>query len=184
MTDLLPAVLLNTYRQYKFDGSPLWRMADRKDHVKIEVTFCKITHQRFDKKRAKSGLTSSHQLDNLQDRCQLTLQCRIWWGRHHHHRRRHYNINWRPSHYHATRIQWPSLHHLRSTDQHRRRVQMLRRRRNQGLLHRPETSPNHQPDTTTARSRSRIRSIKVQLAWGSRLRRSWGSTLTSSRHPG
>ena len=54
MSDLLPAVLLNALRQYKFDGSPLWRMADGKDHVKIEVSFRKTTYQRFDKKGAES----------------------------------------------------------------------------------------------------------------------------------
>ena len=54
MSDLLPAVLLNALRQYKFDGSPIWRMADGKDHVKIEVTFRKPTNQRFDKKGAES----------------------------------------------------------------------------------------------------------------------------------
>ena len=50
MSDLLPAVLLNALKQYSFDASPLWRMADGKDHVKIEVTFRKATNQRFDKK--------------------------------------------------------------------------------------------------------------------------------------
>ena len=54
MSDLLPAVLLNALRQYKFDGSPLWRMVDGKDHIKIEVTFRKATNQRFDKRRAES----------------------------------------------------------------------------------------------------------------------------------
>ena len=54
MSDLLPPVLLNALRQYKFDGSPLWRMADGKDHIKIEVTFRKPTNQRFDKKGAES----------------------------------------------------------------------------------------------------------------------------------
>ena len=54
MSDLLPAVLLNALRQYKFDGSPLWRMADGKDQVKIEVTFRKPTNQHFDKKGAES----------------------------------------------------------------------------------------------------------------------------------
>ena len=55
MFDLLPVVLLNALRQYKFDGFPLWRMADGKDHVKIEVTFRKTTtNQRFDKKGAES----------------------------------------------------------------------------------------------------------------------------------
>ena len=51
MSDLLPAVLLNALRQYKFDGFPLWRMADGRDHVKIEVTFRKPTNQRIDHQR-------------------------------------------------------------------------------------------------------------------------------------
>ena len=51
---LLPAVLFTALRRYKFDESPLWRMADGKDHVKVEVTFRKTTHQRYDKKGAES----------------------------------------------------------------------------------------------------------------------------------
>ena len=43
MSDLLPAVLLNALRRYKFDGFPLWRIADEIDHVKLEVTFRKTT---------------------------------------------------------------------------------------------------------------------------------------------
>ena len=54
MSDLLPAVLLNALRQYCFDASLLLKMADGKDHVKIEVTFRKATNQRFDKKGAES----------------------------------------------------------------------------------------------------------------------------------
>ena len=79
MSDLLPAVLLNALRQYKFDGSPLWRMADGKDHVNIEVTFRKTTIQRFVKKGTESRrrptppancLASPFQLDNhRRDRC-------------------------------------------------------------------------------------------------------------------
>ena len=41
-------------RQYRFDRSPLWRMADGKVYVKSEVTFRKSTNQHFDKKGAES----------------------------------------------------------------------------------------------------------------------------------
>ena len=54
MTDLMPAVVLNALRQYRFDGSPLWRMADGKDYVKIEVIFQISTNQHFDKKGTES----------------------------------------------------------------------------------------------------------------------------------
>ena len=58
MTEILPEVLLNALRQYNFDGSPLWRMADGKDHVQIQVTFRKSTEQQ-DKKRAVSRKKST-----------------------------------------------------------------------------------------------------------------------------
>ena len=38
MIELLPAVL-KALRQYKFNGSPLWKMVNGKDHVKNKVTF-------------------------------------------------------------------------------------------------------------------------------------------------
>ena len=109
-----------------------------------------------------SGLASSQLLsDQLQDRhCKFTEQLRIWRGRRHHHRRRHYNINQKPSHFHATRLQPPSLHRQLSTNQHRFHLQMPRRRRKQGLLHQPETSPTLRRDITTIRSRSRTHFIK------------------------
>ena len=60
MTDLLPEVLLNALRQYKFDGSPLWGMADRRDHIKIEEAFGKTTHQHLDKKGTESRKRPTH----------------------------------------------------------------------------------------------------------------------------
>ena len=54
MTDMLQEELLNALRQYRFVESPLWRMADGRDHVKIEVTFRKATSQQFDKKGVES----------------------------------------------------------------------------------------------------------------------------------
>ena len=53
MSEVLPDVLLNALRQYSFGGSPLWRIADGKDHVQIQVTFRKATDQQ-DRKRAGS----------------------------------------------------------------------------------------------------------------------------------
>ena len=52
MTEVLPEVLLNALCQYSFDTSPLWRMADGKDHVQIQVTFRQSTDKQ--KKRAVS----------------------------------------------------------------------------------------------------------------------------------
>ena len=82
MTEVLPEVLLNPLRQYSFDGSPLWRMADGKDHVQIQVTFRKSTDQP-DKKRAGSRRqptpsTGKHQRDSSQRNQRLSTK------RHHH----------------------------------------------------------------------------------------------------
>ena len=55
VSDLLPAVLLNALRQYSSDASPLWRMADGKDHVKIEVTFRKATNKLSTRRGPKAG---------------------------------------------------------------------------------------------------------------------------------
>ena len=38
---IIPAVLLRALSEYKFVGHPLWRMADGKDHVRVELTFHK-----------------------------------------------------------------------------------------------------------------------------------------------
>ena len=38
---VIPAVLLRALSEYKFVGHPLWRMADGKDHVRVELTFHK-----------------------------------------------------------------------------------------------------------------------------------------------
>ena len=38
---VIPAVLLNALREYSFVGSPLWRMSDGKDLVRVELTFHK-----------------------------------------------------------------------------------------------------------------------------------------------
>ena len=38
---VIPAVLLRALSEYKFVGNPLWRMADGKDHVRVELTFHK-----------------------------------------------------------------------------------------------------------------------------------------------
>ena len=37
----IPAALLRALNEYKFVGHPLWRMADGKDHVRVELTFHK-----------------------------------------------------------------------------------------------------------------------------------------------
>ena len=52
---VIPAVLLRALSEYKFVGHPLWRMADGKDHVRVELTFHKnLTTQPVFKKRAES----------------------------------------------------------------------------------------------------------------------------------
>ena len=38
---VIPAVLLNALREYSFVDSPLWRMSDGKDLVRVELTFHK-----------------------------------------------------------------------------------------------------------------------------------------------
>ena len=52
---VIPAVLLRAPSEYKFVGHPLLRMADGKDHVRVELTFHKnLPTQPIFKKRAKS----------------------------------------------------------------------------------------------------------------------------------
>ena len=52
---VIPAVLLRALSEYKFVGHPLWRLADGKDHVRVELTFHKnLPTQPVFKKRAES----------------------------------------------------------------------------------------------------------------------------------
>ena len=52
---VIPAVLLRALSEYRFVGHPLWRMADGKDHVRVELTFHKnLPTQAIFKKRAES----------------------------------------------------------------------------------------------------------------------------------
>ena len=52
---VIPAVLLRAPSEYRFVGHPLWRMADGKDHVRVELTFHKnLPTQPIFKKRAES----------------------------------------------------------------------------------------------------------------------------------
>ena len=52
---VIPAVLLRALSEYRFVGHPLWRMADGKDHVRVEQTFHKnLPTQPVYKKRAES----------------------------------------------------------------------------------------------------------------------------------
>ena len=52
---VIPAVLLRALSEYKFVDHPLWRMADGKDHVRVELTFHKnLPTQPIFKKRAES----------------------------------------------------------------------------------------------------------------------------------
>ena len=141
---MLPAVLFNASRQYIFYGSPLWTMADGKDHVKIELTFRKATYQRFDKKGAESRMRptspagewprSPLQLDDrrlLQERRQLAHQRPVWRRRRHHHQHRLYQtLQGLPSYTTAYKRQPSQSQHQPSFDhQHRLLLQTVRRRR-------------------------------------------------------
>ena len=51
----MPGVLLRALSEYKFVGTPLWRMSNRKDLVQVELTFHKkLPTLRFYKKGAES----------------------------------------------------------------------------------------------------------------------------------
>ena len=118
MSNVLPAVLLNAWRQYKFNGSPLWRMADGKDHVKIEVTFRKTTNQRFDKRRAESR-SSLLRPRRRPDR-RLLADSRLWRRRHHQPSRHCKQQHPPPSNISASHRQQRSHHHRSSCDQQNR----------------------------------------------------------------
>ena len=51
---MLPTVLMNALKEYTFIGSPLWRMSDGKDLVRVELTFHKVLPTNRYKKRAES----------------------------------------------------------------------------------------------------------------------------------
>ena len=51
---MLPTVLMNALKDYTFVGSPLWRMSDGKDLVRVELTFHKVLPTNRYKKRAES----------------------------------------------------------------------------------------------------------------------------------
>ena len=51
----MPGVLLRALSQYKFVGTPLWRMSDGKDLVRVELTFHKaLPTKPYYKRRAES----------------------------------------------------------------------------------------------------------------------------------
>ena len=51
---MLPTVLNNALKEYPVVGSPLWRMSDGKDLVRVELTFHKVLPTDRYKKRAES----------------------------------------------------------------------------------------------------------------------------------
>ena len=51
---IMPTVLMNALKEYTFFGSPLWRMSDGKDLVRVELTFHKVLPTNRYKKRAES----------------------------------------------------------------------------------------------------------------------------------
>ena len=51
----MPSVLLRALSEYKFVGTPLWRMSDGKDLIRVELTFHKkLPTPRYYKKGAES----------------------------------------------------------------------------------------------------------------------------------
>ena len=51
----MPGVFLRALSEYKFVGTPLWRMSDGKDLVRVELTFHKaLPTKPYYKKRAGS----------------------------------------------------------------------------------------------------------------------------------
>ena len=124
---VMPGVLLRALSEYKFVGTPLWRMSDGKYLVRVELTFHKkLPTPRIYKKGAESrrqpaallasGLASPLQ---LQDRRHAENR-RRWRGRRYHHRHRLYYRHRIRSSDHATRIHLPSPHRGLSPDQHQR----------------------------------------------------------------
>ena len=133
----MPGVLLRALSGYKFVGTPLWRMSDGKDLVRVELTFHK-SYQRLESTRRglkaggsllpllASGLAS---LLLLEDRHHAENRRR--WRRYYHHHRLQHRRRIRSSNY-ATRIQLPSPHRRLSPDQHQhQRLPSHRRRRSQ-----------------------------------------------------
>ena len=91
---MTPSVLLNVLKEFNFVGAPLWRLSDRKDLVRVELTFHK-NQQDTTRGRPKaggslqsllaSGLASPQLLEDLRrpDR-RLLADSRLLRRRHHH----------------------------------------------------------------------------------------------------
>ena len=159
---VMPVVLLRALSEYKFVGSPLWRMSDGKDLVRVELTFHKaLPTKSYYKKRAESRRQPAPSADEW-PRQPLLLQdlrrrpdrrmlddSQLWRARCHHHQRRHYKtLQDNTSRMIAHRRQQPYSHRRSSLDQlhrhlllqnhHRRRSREQSRRRRR--LHPRSTS--------------------------------------------
>ena len=143
----MPGVLLRALSEYKFVGTPFWRMSDGKGLVRVELTFIR-SYQRLDSTRRglKAG-GSLHPL--LQDRRHAEYR-RRWRGRCHHHRHRLYNRHRIRSSDHATIAD----HHQTSTsvsrdiasEESQKRVSSTSARSLDPvlLIHYDEEYPNHE----------------------------------------
>ena len=154
----MPGVLLRALSEYNFVGSPLWRMSDGKDLVRVELTFHKNLYQRLESTRRglkaggslhpllASGLASPLLLEDRH-----AENRRRWRGRrYHHHHRLQYRRRTR-SQDHATRLQLPSPHRQLSPDQHQRLPwHHLRRKPGKSLQHQTARSSTARTTTRTS----------------------------------
>ena len=157
----MPGVLLRALSEYKFVGTPLWRMSDGKDLVRVELTFHKaLPTKPYYKKRAESRRQPApsagewpHQpaattRPPTTTRSTLLDDSQLWRGRCHHHQRRHYqtlqdNTSRMISHrrqqlYSHRRSSLDQLHRLLLQNHHQRRSREQSRRRRR--LHARSTS--------------------------------------------
>ena len=54
---VIPAVLLRALSEYKFVGHPLWRMADGKDHVRVEQESTDATYLQEEGRKQEAACT-------------------------------------------------------------------------------------------------------------------------------
>ena len=142
---VMPGVLFRALSEYKFVGTPLWRMSDGKDLVRVELTFHKalptaLLQEEGWKQEAACTLcwrVASPALccyktddDNQIDACSTTAS--YGEGCHHHQRRHYQTLQDNTSRMIAHRRQQPYSHRRSSLDQlhvHRLPLQNQHRRR-------------------------------------------------------
>ena len=156
---VIPAVLLRALSEYKFVGHPLWRMADGKDHVRVELTFHKMVPTLpVYKRRAKAGgslhplLASGLASPQLLDVHLLRPDRRLQHAKNRQHRRR------RPHRQHYR--QWRSTHQISSQLQdHQRQHSSCHFHTSRNQLHRLLLQRLHMPrDLEQSRRSTRLNS--------------------------